>query len=989
MSTPKQVFYLIFMISGFAGLIYESIWSHYLKLFLGHAAYAQTLVLAIFMGGMAIGAAISARYSPGWKNLLLGYALVEGIIGIFALVFHKTFVNTTNLTFDTLIPFFNDSPLMILTTKWGLGTLLILPQSILLGMTFPLMVAGILRRYPKSEGHSISTLYFANSLGAVFGVLVSSFFLINYIGLPGTILTAGILNILLALIVWALTKSVTFYTPLSTPPSVANTTTSSDTTSSGLLLIVALLTGLSSFMYEIGWIRMLSLVMGSSTHSFELMLAAFILGIALGGLWLRKRIDQLDDPKRFLGYVQIAMGLMAILSIWLYHYSFDAMQFFMESIQRQESSYPVFLFISAIIALFIMLPATFCAGMTLPLATKLMTQSNYGERGIGAIYAANTLGAIIGIFISVHLLMPMLGLKVLISIGAAIDVLLGLTLLGFFLKRNPLLLPKQVLITGVTSILLFATAVLVFEMDKKRLSSGVYRHGVSSLSSDILYYKDGKTSSVSVSKLNNVITISNNGKPDASINLDRETPSPDDYTQVLLGILPLLHHPDARKAAVIGLGSGVTPDSILASEKIEQVDSIEIEPAVVEGSKLFRDRVKRTHSDPRSQIYIDDAKTFFSTRNYKYDIIVSEPPNPWVSGVSSLFTQEFYHRIKDHMNDDAVFVQWLHLYAIDTSLIATVFNALGSEFSDYMVYTSHNNLDIIIVASKKGRIPPASETIFHNKSIAGQLGVFDIKTVEDIQLLQVVNKSALAPLFNRLQTGVNSDYFPILDNNAAKARFSRSNALDILSLRSYLVPLLDKPSVRARVNSDNLTETVRSTLTKNIYNARMLYEKFVDPEFLDTNLDNKSDIRWQDILVLKSLLGNCSENHSGLIINKLYGLASATLPYLSKDKLLKLWHIISESTCINQQPVHAPTSDFVSLYLSIITNDYNNIVNFSERLLGSNTEFNSEIIEFLIISAMHGNSNIPGKTNTQMWNQWKDNRDIKKTFLTQFMLNRG
>ena len=140
MRVPIHVYFILFVLSGFSGLIYESIWSHYLKLFLGHAAYAQTLVLAMFMGGLAIGSALSARFSHRWKNLLLGYALVEGIIGLFALLFHQVFVGTTELAFDTLIPMFGGSPFMVLTTKWGLASLIILPQSILLGMTFPFMV---------------------------------------------------------------------------------------------------------------------------------------------------------------------------------------------------------------------------------------------------------------------------------------------------------------------------------------------------------------------------------------------------------------------------------------------------------------------------------------------------------------------------------------------------------------------------------------------------------------------------------------------------------------------------------------------------------------------------------------------------------------------------------------------------------------------------------------------------------------------------------
>src|SRR4051794_31538002 len=166
----------IFFASGFAGLIYESIWTHYLKLFLGHAAYAQTLVLAIFMGGMAIGSWLAARLMGRLRNLLLAYAIAEAAVALFALVFHEVFVAATGWAHDSVLPHFT-------AFKWVLSAALILPQCILLGTTFPLMTAGVLRSWPDRPGRSLSMLYFTNSLGAAAGVLVSGFVLVRTIGL--------------------------------------------------------------------------------------------------------------------------------------------------------------------------------------------------------------------------------------------------------------------------------------------------------------------------------------------------------------------------------------------------------------------------------------------------------------------------------------------------------------------------------------------------------------------------------------------------------------------------------------------------------------------------------------------------------------------------------------------------------------------------------------------------------------------------------------
>src|SRR5215468_8837142 len=201
----RGLLFLLFTASGFAGLIYESIWSHYLRLFLGHAAYAQTLVLALFMGGMAIGSWLCSVWSARWKNLLRGYALAEGLIGVAALSFHGVFVAATELAYTGILPALGGE-LPASLFKWSLAGALILPQSVLLGMTFPLMSAGLIRRYPQAPGEALAMLYFTNSFGAAVGVLASGFVLIEALGLPGTVQVAGAMNLVLAAAVWLLAR---------------------------------------------------------------------------------------------------------------------------------------------------------------------------------------------------------------------------------------------------------------------------------------------------------------------------------------------------------------------------------------------------------------------------------------------------------------------------------------------------------------------------------------------------------------------------------------------------------------------------------------------------------------------------------------------------------------------------------------------------------------------------------------------------------------
>src|SRR4051794_13835734 len=594
---PRGAIYLLFTASGFAGLIYESIWTNYLKLFLGHAAYAQSLVLVVFMGGMAAGAAWCGKRSAGMANPLMAYAAVEALVGVAALVFHVLFAASTDWSYETLLPMLGNEWL-VLGAKLGVSCLIILPQSVLLGATFPLMSAGLVRAAPRAAGESLAMLYFTNSLGAAAGVLTSGFVLVAAYGLPGTLRFAGVMNLAIAAAVFLLAR------PLHDQPVPAQRAVARGVP---LLLAVAFFTGLASFVYEVSWIRMLSLVLGASTHSFELMLAAFIFGLALGGLAVRRRIDAAREPVRLLAWVQIAMGLAALASLPLYDYTFSLMEALMHALARSDLGYRLFSVSGALIAGLIMLPASFCAGMTLPLITAALLRRGRGEAAIGQVYAANTLGAIAGVLVTVHIGLPLLGLKGSLIAGAALDVALGLVLLRF--------LGVRFAITAAACAIGFVAIALGAKLDAKKMTAGVYRHGDLSASRDaqVLFNQDGKTATVHLVKYDEATSLRTNGKSDGSINLDASGErGSDEITMVLTGALPLALKPEAKSVAVIGIGTGLTMHTVLQSLDIERVDTIEIEPAMAEAARGFAPRNSGAFADPRGTIVIDDAKGFFS-----------------------------------------------------------------------------------------------------------------------------------------------------------------------------------------------------------------------------------------------------------------------------------------------------------------------------------------------------------------------------------------
>ncbi|MFL5514980.1 MAG: spermidine synthase, partial [Gemmatimonadales bacterium] len=480
-----RVLYLLFVLSGAAGLIYESIWTRYLGLFVGHDAYAQIIVLVIFLGGMSLGALVVSRHSERLRQPLYGYVAVEFAVGIIGLFFHDVFQTVTGWAYQTVYPSL-PGPLLLLMAKWGLAGLLILPQSVLLGMTFPLMSAGVLRLSGGAPGRSLSLLYFANSFGAAVGVLVAGFYLVALSGLPGTLLIAAMLNLAVAgatLVVIVRTRGAAIQAEEANqavlPPAFAIARRTGAAPATGLerlLLFTAFGTAVASFVYEIDWIRMLALVLGSATHSFELMLSAFILGLALGAWWIRARADRLADPIRTLGLVQWSMGFLALATLPLYIHSFGWIASLLGTFARNDAGYDAFAIARYALCLVIMLPATFCAGMTLPLITRTLLGTGSGERAIGAVYAWNTLGSILGVAVGGLVLLPLIGLKTMLIAGAAIDMAIGALLLSR--AAGAAGASRRLAFGAVVATMAPAVAVAVgVRFDPNLLASGVYRTG--------------------------------------------------------------------------------------------------------------------------------------------------------------------------------------------------------------------------------------------------------------------------------------------------------------------------------------------------------------------------------------------------------------------------------------------------------------------------------------------------------------------------------
>ena len=942
---PRYAFYILFIASGFAGLIYESVWTHYLKLYLGHAAYAQSLVLIVFMGGMALGAAVCARISTRIRNPLLAYAAIEAAIGICALVFHELFVAATDWSYASLLPALGVD-WMALAAKLVVACALILPQSVLLGATFPLMSAGLVRSAHAgtrpSLGEPVAMLYFSNSLGASAGVLASGFVLIAWVGLPGTLRTAGVINLLLAVVVVLLAR------PAAAPPIPARTDEA--TRPARLLLTVALLTGLASFIYEICWIRMLALVLGASTHSFELMLSTFILGLALGGLAVRRAVDRAANPEQLLGWVQVAMGLLALATLPVYDRSFELMEYFMAGLARTDAGYLFFNLAGQGISALVMLPAAFCAGMTLPLITAALLRRGAGERAIGQVYAVNTLGAIGGVLLALHLGLPQLGLKNTLLLGATIDAALGLALLYRFSPQR-----RPFAVAAVACILAFVPISLLFELNANKMTAGVFRHGelASSRDAEILYKKDGKTSTVHLVRYTDATSIRTNGKSDGSVNLDPEgARGSDEITMTLTAALPLAIKPDARTAAVIGIGTGLTMHTLLQDLSLASVETIEIEAAMAEAARGFAPRNAAAFLDPRGKIWIDDAKTFFATRARSYDILISEPSNPWVSGVSSLFTREFYRRIRGHLNPGGILVQWFQLYEIDASLLATVMRALGEAFPHYVVFAP-SDYDVLIMASASPIPLPPKAAVFEHPALAAELRTVHILSPGDLDARYLGDRAVLEPLFESYGMPANSDYYPVLDLNAARHRFTEKSAADVVALLNAEVPVLDmlQPALQRRAvnplhRGAATFERVENTRLARYARDFLLQPKPPEPEGMHTQLQ-------KDLELAKLRLIECREpNEQDVWLHSLLNVARAVNPYLPPAEAQAVWARFVAAPCFAR--LHDFQRRWIRLFAAVGAREAAGVARLATELLAGQPELSREAREYLLMAGMTG-----------------------------------
>jgi spermidine synthase len=693
-----------FFLSGAAGLIYEIAWTKSLGLLFGHTVYANATVLAVFMAGLAAGSAWLGSKSErtirpialyGWIELGVAATGTLSLAGLAAL----------RWLYYIVCPLLSRSPVSLLTLRFMGAVLILIVPSFLMGGTLPILLRGMTpcgRKGSTQIGRSVSRLYWVNTLGAVAGTISAGFVLLPALGLRLSVMFAVLLNAAAGGV--ALRLSRRFQTIISGPsPNEVRSTTPAKLKIDlakpfpiAFLLAAFGLVGATAMSYEISWARLLATTLGSSTYAFTLMLAMFLLGIAAGSIlyerWSARHTPSLATFARTQTFTSVA----ALLFLVFFRELPQVLPPILKITHGSFSGLVLGQFVAAALA---MLPAATVFGFNFPAVVALIAgfpgEDDHPGQATGSAYAANTCGAIIGAVCTGFFLVPWLGSFRVVAVAAAMNLFLGIALeLWSKPRRNVAQLVNVALIVCVVGV---------------GWSSWFYDRGLASFGTvlywnfhdaaltleeaanteDVVFLKDGLNATISVSRRDSYLALKTNGKVDAS--------SVDAITQILLGDLGAIFHEHPRKVLVIGFGGGMTASALSRFPEVERIDCIEIEPAVLRAAPYLEQLNRGVLRDARLRLILDDARNTLLTSREQYDLIVSEPSNPWIAGVATLFTDEFYAAARKRLAPGGVFVQWVQGYSLEPSDLQMILATIAPHFIDLTLWHSAG-ADFLILA---------------------------------------------------------------------------------------------------------------------------------------------------------------------------------------------------------------------------------------------------------------------------------------------------
>ena len=699
------VLFALFLISGATGLVYEVIWLRQLILIFGSTLYATSAILSTFMGGLALGAFLGGRLLDrrDFRPLQL-YGALEIGIGLYALAVPGLLSSLTPIYRAAWSAGASESFLILSLVKFAGIAAVLLPPTVLMGASLPVLARQVADD-PRRIGGKVGTLYAVNTFGAVAGTFLAGFLAIPWIGVQRTIWTTAAVNVALGLV--AILISGRFVTPARAAAAGEAVSAAGPpplTRRDRIALVAFGISGFSAMVLEVAWTRGLVLVLGSSVYAFSLMLIAFLCGLASGSACfsalLRRRPG--IDPGVLLAGLLASAGLLAYATSFLFQW---LPRLFAQIHFAWQPSPNGWFAVQLAFGLLVMFPATFAFGGVFPAVLQLYSRGLERVSGsVGVVYASNTLGAIAGAAVAGFLLIPGLGVRDSVVAIAALELMLGLAVVMAVAQVRPR--AKTALITPMVLAMALVAAARP-GWDALVMNSGVYMniHDLEEGESwedfftghletdEVVYVREGLTASVMVADQptfdNRYLAV--NGKVEASTNADMET-------QLMCAHLPLLLHPEPKDVMIIGLASGITAGAA-ATHPVERIRIVEVERAVVPAARLFSEHNGNVLDDPRVELSINDARNDLEFSDAAYDVIISEPSNPWMTVASNLFTEEFFRLSRSRLRTGGIFAQWIQNYYLPADDLRSIVAAFRSAFRHVLLFETFEGVDFVVVGS--------------------------------------------------------------------------------------------------------------------------------------------------------------------------------------------------------------------------------------------------------------------------------------------------
>lgn len=687
----------VFFFSGISALLYQIVWLKYLGLIFGNTVYAAATLIAVFLGGLGLGAFVFSRSFAARRTLVV-YSCVEGLIGAFG-AFSPNGFELLNRAYIAAFPTVHGSPVMMTLLRVALAGLFLLPPTILMGGTLPLLVRWFSGEQ-EGSGIAVSALYAVNTLGATAGVALAGFVLIPRVGLLATIFVAVALNFVLAISVALV--------PGTRPAPEARTGVSAPRFHA--LLIASALMGLASIADEVFWSRILVLHLGSSVYAYSLMLFAFLVGIGIGSAIVERFVERIDIAKA-LGIVEVTLAIALALQVHLFAHFTGLLWMLIKPFYAAGVTSPFPTLLTAVVIALIV--PTALMGSAFPLTVRLyeMSASKGEARAVGQVYLANTIGSITGSMLAGFFLIRLIGSQNGLFLMCAINLALG----AWFLRRKSV----------VVAALIVAGAFALAKPNAVILSAGIFADA----NEKILLFREDVTATVTLREINQALSLELNGVNVAGTSGELIG------TQKLQGHIPLLVHANPKRVLHIGFGSGGTAWAV-SRHPVDSITIAEISPEVLEVSNARLGAVNHgVLRDPRVHAEINDGRNFVLATPERFDVILSDSIHPRYAGNGSLYTRDYFELCRKRLERGGVISMWLPMYSLTTRNYLQIVRAFRDVFPNTTIWyvpNTPNAFTIVMGRLEDGPLPLDRIAAHWTPAVATELSGIGIRAPSDL-----------------------------------------------------------------------------------------------------------------------------------------------------------------------------------------------------------------------------------------------------------------